>query len=52
MCFSRLTTSSLYNVKNTKILEFGVLFSNEGIGNVDEVVLKEWMLENAIRVRF
>ena len=41
----------MYNVKNTKILELGVAFSNEGIGNVDEVVLKEWIHKNAIRVR-
>ena len=39
-------------LKIQKFRELGVLFSDGGIGKVDEVVLKEWMLENAIRVHF
>lgn len=60
VCFSSLTTKcSLFEIdscaeraKDTKISELGVAFSNEGVGNVDEVVLKEWMFKNAIRLRF
>lgn len=52
VCVSRLIKWCASKLKTQKFRELGVLFSDGGIGKVDEVVLKEWMLENAIRVRF